>query len=97
MLRILPVEVRRGPLRSRAGSGGPARLTAIKSWQMRSGEKEEESRRKREEEEGRQPSPGRWGTSAHSKSLCHLCNPALQNKTSQPTPHIMQIVLQHVL
>ena len=45
------MEVRRGPLRSRAGSGGPARpaairagrggpakITAIKSWQMRSGE-----------------------------------------------------------
>ena len=32
------MEVRRGPLRSRAGSGGPARPTPIKSWQMRSGE-----------------------------------------------------------
>ena len=31
-------EVRRGPLRSRAGSGGPARPTAIESWQLRSGE-----------------------------------------------------------
>ena len=38
VLRLSPVEVRRGPLRSRAGSGGPARPTAIKSWQMRSGE-----------------------------------------------------------
>ena len=34
----LAVEIRRGPLRSRAGRCGPARPTAIKSWQMRSGE-----------------------------------------------------------
>ena len=34
----LAVEVSRGPLRSRAGSGGPARPTAIESWQWRSGE-----------------------------------------------------------
>ena len=27
-----------GPLRSRAGSGGPARPTAIESWQWRSGD-----------------------------------------------------------
>ena len=38
----LAEEVRRGPLRSRAGRGDPARPTAIKSWQMRSGEEEEE-------------------------------------------------------
>ena len=31
----LAEEARRGPLRSRAGSGGPARPTAIKSWQRR--------------------------------------------------------------
>ena len=31
-------EVRRGPLRSRAGRGGPAKPTAIESWQLRSGE-----------------------------------------------------------
>ena len=31
-------EVRRGPLRSRAGTGAPARPTAIESWQLRSGE-----------------------------------------------------------
>ena len=42
----LAEEVRRGPLRSRAGRGGPARPTAIKSWQMRSGEGEEEEGRK---------------------------------------------------
>ena len=36
--RELSVEVRRGPLRSRAGRWGPARPTAIKSWQRRSGE-----------------------------------------------------------
>ena len=36
--RELAVEVRRGPLRSRAGRGGPARPTAIESWQWRSGE-----------------------------------------------------------
>ena len=35
---MLADEVRRGPLRSRAGSGGPARPTAIESWQRRSGE-----------------------------------------------------------
>ena len=38
MALFLPVEVRRGPLRSRAGRWGPARPTAIKSWQMTSGE-----------------------------------------------------------
>ena len=36
--RELADEVRRGPLRSRAGRWGRARTTAIKSWQMRSGE-----------------------------------------------------------
>ena len=44
MLRISPVEVRR------AGSGGPATPTAIKSWQRRSGE--EARRREKEEKEG---------------------------------------------
>ena len=34
-------EIRRGSLRSRAGRWSPARPTAIKSWQMRSGEEEE--------------------------------------------------------
>ena len=38
MLRISRLEVRRGPLRSRAGRGGPARPTAIESWQLRTGE-----------------------------------------------------------
>ena len=33
-LRLSPVEVRQGPPRSRAGSGVPARPTAIKGWQM---------------------------------------------------------------
>ena len=36
--RELALEVRRGPLRSRAGRWGPARPTAIESWQLRSGE-----------------------------------------------------------
>ena len=53
-LRLLPVEVRRGPQirrgpRSRAGSGGPARPTAIKSWQMRSGEEKEKEKEKEKE------------------------------------------------
>ena len=37
-LRLSPVEVRQGSLRSRAGSGGPSKPAAVKSWQMRSGE-----------------------------------------------------------
>ena len=36
--RALAVGVWQGPLRSRAGSGGPARPTAIESWQWRSRE-----------------------------------------------------------
>ena len=59
MLRISPGEVRQGAqrsdsrlLRSRAGSGGPARPTAIKSWQMRSGKEEEEEGRKRRRRAG---------------------------------------------
>ena len=35
---ILRLWVRRGPLRSRAGSGGPATATAMKTWQWRPGE-----------------------------------------------------------
>ena len=50
--RLSPVEVRRGPLLSRAGRWDLARLTAIKSWQMRSGG-EEGGRRRKKEEEGR--------------------------------------------
>ena len=39
LLRISPVEVRRGPHAARPLAGwGPARPTAIKSWQRRSGE-----------------------------------------------------------
>ena len=59
-----------GPARptalSRAGRWDPARLTAIKSWQMRSGEEGGGRRRKKEElriwHKIWQPSPGRWGT-----------------------------------
>ena len=40
-------EIRRGSLRSRAGRWSLARPTAIKSWQMRSGEEEEEGGRTR--------------------------------------------------
>ena len=38
MLRTWPVEVRRGPQRSRASRWGPAMPTAIKCWHMRSGD-----------------------------------------------------------
>ena len=67
--RELAVEARRGPLRSRAGSGGPARPTAIKSWQMRSGEArcdqelaDEVRRGGRRKEEGgrRKEEAGNW-------------------------------------
>ena len=37
-LRLSPFEVQRGPLRSRASRWCPATTTAIKSWQMRSGD-----------------------------------------------------------
>ena len=40
-------EVRRGPLRSRAGRGGPARATPIESWQRRSGEAARKDARRR--------------------------------------------------
>ena len=46
-LRLSPVEVRRGPLLSRAGRWDPAKLTAIKSWQMRSAEEGGGRRRNR--------------------------------------------------
>ena len=36
-VRLSPIEVWRGPQRSRASSWGPARTTAIKRWQMMSG------------------------------------------------------------
>ena len=44
-------EIRRGSLRSKAGRRSPARPTAIKSWQMRSGEEEEGRGRTRKDEE----------------------------------------------
>ena len=45
-------DVRRGPLRSRAGRWGPAKPTAIEGWQMRSREeKEKEEKEEKKEKE----------------------------------------------
>ena len=46
----LAEEVRRDPLQTIAGRGGPARPTANKSWQRRSGENEEKDKEKAKEE-----------------------------------------------
>ena len=75
MLRISPAEVRRGPQQSRAGSGGPARPTALRlspvevrrgplrsrNWQMRSGAAhcDQELADEEEEEEGEGGGGGR--------------------------------------
>ena len=65
---LSPVEVRRGPLLSRAGRWDPSRLTAIKSWQMRSSEAHCDQELPDEVRRGSLRSrAGRWGLARRRK------------------------------
>ena len=75
-------EIRRGSLRSRAGRWIPARPTAIKSWQMRSGEEEEGGGRTRKDEEGR----GRRTSARSRASDIKSNNPHLAGGEKHPKP-----------